>query len=323
MARRKLAATKEQMQRAEMVRRVAEILNDPDAPSRFAHEGAVRHGLRSAFCLAGAKWEIADVMAASIVSAALVSIGARRPTWQEGQAEWTQDGVIVVERTTCARCAGPMPEDARQGTRYCSKLCRQAVHNHRASVMGHQRTWTQWRAEQTARREHNRLQREVPCEHCGKPFIKDGRHGAAIQRYCSYQCYWAVDKHRLRKRNCGHCGTRFQPRGSRSKYCSRACSDAGRTVYHPIPCEVCGTEFTPSLRTARYCSIQCAGLARVKVRQERQCPICLSIFLAAHRSDTKAYCSYRCSGMAKRREKPSAPPQAETEDPPPMLLAAE
>ncbi|WP_424992404.1 hypothetical protein [Oceaniradius stylonematis] len=98
-------------------------------PTKFAFEGACRHGLRSALCLEGWQWAEADRVAAEIVSVALNIIGARRPTWQEGQPEWTQPGAMPIERERCKRCAKPLPESR---TMFCSDLCRAAEHNEKA-----------------------------------------------------------------------------------------------------------------------------------------------------------------------------------------------
>jgi hypothetical protein len=333
--RRRPAATREEMQRAEMVRRVAEILDDPDAPSRFTHEGACRHGLRSAFCLAGAKWEVADTMAASIVSAALASIGARRPTWWEGQPEWTQDGFVPVERTTCVVCAGPLPEDERSLSfprKYCSRGCKAVAQHQRAKIVGLQRSRSEYLAELAVRREHSWRQREVDCEHCGKPFIPRQSHRAKTARYCSTSCSVAAlseFNRRLPKRKCPECKTTFQPRRAGQKCCSTACAHAATTTLEEIACQHCGKGFRPINYKVRYCSLECSSAGRVKERADRQCPICLSIFRPAFPSDRKVFCSIRCGVVARHRgersaKAPAAPAQSDQqpEDLPPIMLAA-
>jgi len=324
--RRRQAATPEDHHRATMVRRVAEILDDPDAPSRFAHEGACRHGLRSAFCLAGAKWDVADAMAATIVSAALVSIGARRPAWHEGQPEWAQDGIILVERTLCARCGGQIPDDAGHGRKYCSDVCRSAGTAQLARAHGIRRTWAEYSAARAAQKEHNRRQREVPCEHCGKPYIRrDEMHRP--QRYCSHQCYSKakIGRYRLRKKSCKQCGTKFQPRHSSSVFCSNACRLADRAI-KPVACAHCGKDFLPDTKGRRlYCSHECYCAGKTKPRPERTCPTCLSIFRPPYPSHPKKYCSQRCAdlrGTALAKQE-STPTEEETSDPPPIMLAAE
>lgn len=92
-------------------------------PTDFAFEGFMRHGLRSGLCLRGWSWPDADDMAADIVRSALAQIGAKRPTYQQGQPEWVQDGVITFERERCIRCGWPMPEG---NWKYCSERCSSA-----------------------------------------------------------------------------------------------------------------------------------------------------------------------------------------------------
>src|SRR3546814_953966 len=73
-------------------------------PTAFSLEGELRHRLRSSLCRQGADWILADLLAAAIVEDALRKVGAQRPTWQQGQPEWTQEGVIYIQRTRCIRC---------------------------------------------------------------------------------------------------------------------------------------------------------------------------------------------------------------------------
>src|SRR5690606_914919 len=82
-------------------------------------EGPCRHGLRSRLCLEGWPWQDADAMAADIVATAMRQIGAQRPTWAEGQPEWSQQGAgALIERTRCAHCGSPLPDENRK---YCSE----------------------------------------------------------------------------------------------------------------------------------------------------------------------------------------------------------
>src|SRR3546814_17904097 len=64
----------------------------------------------------------ADLLAAAIVEDALRKVGAQRPTWQQGQPEWTQEGVIYIQRTRCIRCRWKLPPGHRNS---CSQLCAQ------------------------------------------------------------------------------------------------------------------------------------------------------------------------------------------------------
>jgi hypothetical protein len=103
------------------------IREDRDAgvtPTLLNHEGALIHSLRGGLCLAGLKWAVANEQAREIVVEAFQKAGARRPTWKEGQPEWTDGGVVRSERFRCGNCAKPLAEDQKV---YCGKLCREAA----------------------------------------------------------------------------------------------------------------------------------------------------------------------------------------------------
>jgi hypothetical protein len=105
--------------RAHIVRVIAAILVAGE-PTKFAFEATCRHAVRSRLCLAGWRWSDADDMAADIVAMALRRIGAQRPTWQQGQPEWAQEGFAPILRTRCVRCRSPLPEGH---LKFCSQLC--------------------------------------------------------------------------------------------------------------------------------------------------------------------------------------------------------
>ncbi|MDR4306967.1 hypothetical protein IHQ68_10090 [Chelatococcus sambhunathii] len=100
-------------------------------PTPFAFEATCRHAIRSRLCLSGWRWSEADAVALDIVLAALRQIGAQRPTWKQGQPEWTQDGHSPIERTRCVRCGSPLPEDH---TKFCGRLCGDAHNMHLAAL---------------------------------------------------------------------------------------------------------------------------------------------------------------------------------------------
>lgn len=77
-------------------------------------------GIRSGLILQGGwRWRDADAAARDVVRSALRRIGARRPSWQQGQPEFTQFAVLY-ERTRCVRCGWKLPEGHR---RFCSRRC--------------------------------------------------------------------------------------------------------------------------------------------------------------------------------------------------------
>ncbi len=86
----------------------------------FGLEGPLRHAMRETLCLQGWHWVDAGSAARQLVEAALASLWATRPTWNEGQPEWTIEHGTLIERTRCARCHAPLPEGHYK---FCSRLC--------------------------------------------------------------------------------------------------------------------------------------------------------------------------------------------------------
>lgn len=86
----------------------------------FGLEGPLRHAMREALCLQGWHWADADTAARQLVDAALASLWAVRPTWNEGQPEWAIEAGTLIERTRCVRCHAPLPEGHHK---FCSRLC--------------------------------------------------------------------------------------------------------------------------------------------------------------------------------------------------------
>jgi hypothetical protein len=94
------------------------------AASLLNFEGPCRHALRSRLCLEGWKWADADAVANDIVQTALIRVGAERPSWEEGQPEYSQTGAgALIERTFCVRCHAPLEGHQRK---FCSSLCNAA-----------------------------------------------------------------------------------------------------------------------------------------------------------------------------------------------------
>lgn len=93
--------------------------------SLFGLEGPLRHAVRSDLCLQGWKWKDAESVAKDAMDEALGAVGATRPSWNEGQLEWTIEAGTLIERTRCVRCHAPLPEDRHK---YCSDICAQGHH---------------------------------------------------------------------------------------------------------------------------------------------------------------------------------------------------
>lgn len=111
--------------RGHLVDTVAAIMRNTE-PTPFAAEAPCLHFIRSRLCLKGWAWGEADTLAAEIVASALKRIGARRPTWKQGQPEWTQEGFAPIARTRCVQCRRPLPEDR---PRFCDDHCRTVFHS--------------------------------------------------------------------------------------------------------------------------------------------------------------------------------------------------
>lgn len=88
--------------------------------SIFGLEGPLRAAIRSGLCLQGWHWFQADMLAQGLLSSALGQIGAERPSWNEGQREWTIEAGTLIERTRCARCHKKLPEGHHK---FCSRIC--------------------------------------------------------------------------------------------------------------------------------------------------------------------------------------------------------
>ncbi|RNC93929.1 MAG: hypothetical protein ED558_13860 [Oricola sp.] len=235
-------------------------------PTRFQFEGAARHGLRSALCLEGWAWSDADQAAAEIVRAALNIIGARRPTWQEGQPEHTQQGYAPVEYTRCIECGGKLSGDAHRNgweSRFCSSLCRGANYQRAKRADGEGRTRAEYWAQMAAVGEVKRLQRERPCKQCGERFIP--RNLVDDIEHCSRKCS-AKTNAEAQKRfsKCKQCGERYHSSapGAGKHFCSVKCYREA-TRRQPKACEWCSKDFVPKQRGQRFCSARCSARARV------------------------------------------------------------
>ena len=285
---------------------VADVVRILDAgrSSKFEYEAATRVGLRAGFCLEGRTWKFADTYAAAIVKEALHRIGAARPTWEQGQPEWAQDGFAPVQRFFCSGCARPIPKDrtSRIGlpVKYCSDLCMGAAYARKARRSGERMKSRQWIARCAARTRHTKEQMMVPCMHCGTDFVAK-YHG---QKFCSRRCAFG-DQIMHRELPCAVCGNTFKPRGKVSKYCSKACRGRALTKERAErQCPQCGTVFRPTKPSdkKRYCSPACASAASI-VHRQQPCAMCGKPYLPKNsgRGPTKC-CSRACAARRPRRE---------------------
>ena len=121
-----------QAHRASIVQAITACIREDLAAGRattlFTHEATIRQSLRAGLCLASWPWRDADTEARAILDDAFKACGAKRPTWAQGQPEWTDGGVVRTVRTRCANCEKPLEEDQHT---FCSKQCYDALHARR------------------------------------------------------------------------------------------------------------------------------------------------------------------------------------------------
>jgi hypothetical protein len=270
----------DRQRREQLVSRVRAILGSWTS-SPFEHEAATVHGLRSAWCLAGEKWTIADLEAASIVAEALEQNRARRPSWEEGQ--WT----YADSPDQCAWCRGPIDDEERsRRQRFCCVECAKAALQHMARKTTHHYGAILRSAIRLIDKEKAQARE---CEHCGRPFKTD----ASGQRFCSVRCagiHLAGDRAH-RDVTCEHCGTVFHQRVAGQRYCSMSCGrkatlakEAAALAQERRTCACCGAEFSPPTKTALYCSRRCQKvmndrkaaqrLKEARAPQPRNCAWC-------------------------------------------------
>jgi 5-methylcytosine-specific restriction endonuclease McrA len=120
---------------------------------------------------------------------------------------------------------------------------------------------------------HKKERPTLTCEHCGTTFHTRRliSKGNPAPRYCSLACVGAARRGiPLGERatghidlTCLHCGKTWSAYPSRVErlFCSRACSDAYKTV--TLTCKQCGRLFTvPRSRADKqYCSHRCYGMS--------------------------------------------------------------
>lgn len=203
--------------------------------SKFEHEGSTRASVRSGLCLKGYGWEVADMAAADLVSVALTRLGAKRPTWLEGQPEFTDSGrdqdareAMLARSIECARCGSIFAPLNNRPAKYCSAECATpTIHLPRS------------------------------CEQCCAVFKpKIGK-----MRYCSHECARLASR-TVAERQCRQCKAIFRPKnGNRDDegfYCSMACTVAARAFVRVVrECEWCFTVYEARGHKSRFCCRRC------------------------------------------------------------------
>ncbi|MBX9823527.1 MAG: hypothetical protein K2Y27_00895 [Xanthobacteraceae bacterium] len=253
MARRK--RRQRRLHHEPIIRQVAAIL-DLGRPTRFAHEGACRHGLRVRMIQSGKSWREADDFAALVIKLALHRLGVTRPTWLEAQPDYAAEFFMTWSR--CAACGDPL-DDADHGRKYCTPECAKYALNARY----YRRSAADIEIMHAAYEAGNGKAPTRVCRQCGKSFELDRYNGA--QMYCGTECSNAVQaaqaKNRKR-RTCPTCGTEFTALHWHNEFCSYRCSGAARRTLSERECPHCRKVFRPRNRNIRFCSPACGNAAR-------------------------------------------------------------
>ncbi len=229
----------------------------------FENEGTFVAGVRSTLCMQGHPWAVAHSEASALVNEALRSLGAKRPTWEEGQRNY------VTPHDQCAWCDGPIDANLMVGHtngRFCSSECARAAITHRnlSRIRKESRVFHEaWNIIQRTRN------KEIACEACGKQF----RPLFAAGRFCSRKCIGGRPKRDWPERTCLACGIIFKCKrpdeSERGKFCSVRCSaDFGSARRYERNCVVCTEPFVAKAAHGKCCTQRCATFySKIKAGQ--------------------------------------------------------
>lgn len=208
----KLAPILKEKDRASAVNSVVDILDDWRT-SPFENEGAVHAGVRSSLCLEGHDWGRSDLEAGLIVASAFKKMGIDRPSWEQGQREYT------IPTENCAWCGGE--GDPAVGGRFCSVECGRAFANDRQRNEIRRNTAV-YKSAMTILRRDKFVRRRCLC--CEKEFMNYGANDP--RQFCSQICYFnyrKTDSFTKFPSVCKLCDKPFVGRKSGAYYCSNSC----------------------------------------------------------------------------------------------------
>lgn len=206
--------------------------------SPFEDEGGMIAALRSAWCIKGYDWRRSDHQAREIVSEALRLLGAKRPSWDQGQ-RW-----YGVPRDNCVVC-GSMIEDppSTRAVQFCSAGCAQLARE----KMNFERRNGEDKLYAAAQRVILRSRTTArKCAWCGTAFHPISEKSK--QEHCSITCankrqhivYPVV----VREITCTCCGKAFSTKSGHAAYCSKACRTLMQSVRHGhLPKKLTATSF--------------------------------------------------------------------------------
>lgn len=280
--------------RQHVIKLVMDVLDDWRL-TPFENEGACRAELRSNLCLKGNGWDRSDSEARQLVSVALMNMHAERPSWEQGQREYS------LPEEYCNWCYVQMPEELRAGARrarFCSAVCAKAALQHRDYE-------TTLRQSAVARSAQSIILRETlpeqQCVQCGKMF-KPFNPGRTDVSFCSIACA-SQSKRKYFERPCKACGKLFQQMKPDNLFCSIACK------YQPVhekTCKQCSKKFVASHGAALFCSRKCSTTYRraEEIRMSgreyipagalirRTCVVCEADFMTTKQYST--LCGQKC-----------------------------
>ncbi|WP_404404874.1 hypothetical protein [Pelagibacterium halotolerans] len=286
---------KDSRREKQLIGAAAEQLRNWDS-TPFEFEASCRHGLRQSFCEDGHAWQRSDDEAAHIVHEALLSIGAKRPDWAEGQWEY------AISPDYCVGCGGPMPdEEMAKGHRFCSPDCARGAYERRS--YGEIR-----KQSEIARNAYHIIRTDraptATCQHCQKPFKRAGitekqKTESGKGKFCSVACHNASMRI-FADRECTVCGKTFRPKTETQHLCSKACVTKHQVKPLNATCKCCGKPFKSyrvnSAKPEKYCSVDCARSDQWNRQIPKSCAWCGDGYFA--KSPKSTYCTPRCRQLA-------------------------
>ncbi|OCJ38026.1 hypothetical protein A6U91_07500 [Agrobacterium tumefaciens] len=251
--------------RKHVILQVMEILDDFRF-SAWENEGSTRAGLRSALCIAGHDWTASDVESAALITAAFQKLAkGARPSWAEGQPEYT----APIE--ACNFCKGPLAQfqiDRRE--RFCGVACATAALKYRSYGTQPFKDSLGRAAYRILYQAKTKPRECIQCQASYQP-IREG----SDQMFCTRRCR-NISMTTLPVKPCLHCGTEFKPHKPTNQHCSMRCGAAHRyqTARIEKQCVCCGMPFVAKISKAMYCSVDCKKHA-LKVRRKTAAVIAL------------------------------------------------